>query len=175
MAFSLLLLANLPTILSQAVSIIPTTPSSTFPACAFGCSNLNAAASFCIQTNVGASQQTVNSCFCQRAEVTPFYSGPTGVCDIFCTADSDRSSLQTWFRDYCAAAGFSGGGTVTTLITSTRTPISTATGTSQTGSSSGSTSSSAQDGGWYGIHSWAVGELLLTFIRAGSPLIGNGS
>lgn len=144
--FFLLLLSALPQIFSQVVPILPTTPSSTFPACAFSCTRLNAASSYCLQTNVGASQQTISSCFCQRAEVTPFYSGSTGVCDDLCVADSDRSALQTWFRDYCAAAGFnSGGGTIVTLITSTRTPISTATGTSRTGSAS---SSSSQESGW---------------------------
>ncbi len=143
----LLLLSKIPQILSQVVPILPTTPSSTFPACAFSCSKLNAASSYCLQTNVGVSPQTISSCFCQRAEVTPFYSGSTGVCDDLCVADSDRSALQTWFRDYCAAAGFnSGGGTVTTLITSTRTPTSTATGASRTGSASSSPSS--QESGW---------------------------
>jgi hypothetical protein len=148
----LLLLSNLNKIVAQAVLILPTTPSSTFPACAFACSNLNAAASYCTQTNVGASQETVNSCFCQRAEVTPFYNGPTGVCDSFCTIDSDRSNLQSWFQSYCAAAGFSAGQgqTVTTLITSTRTPASLATGTSQPGSGTGSTSSSSENEAWYG-------------------------
>ena len=147
----LLLLSNLPPTVAQAISILPTTPSSTFPACAFGCSNLNAASAYCTQTNVGASQETVNSCFCQRAEVTPLYSGTTGVCDAFCTSDSDRSALQAWFQSYCAAAGFGAGsgGTVTTLITSTRTPTSTATGTSRTGSGIGSTSSPSQNSGWY--------------------------
>lgn len=151
-SFSLFLLFSfLHTIIAQAVSILPTTPSSTFPACAFGCGNLNAASSYCIQTNVGASQETVNSCFCQRPEVTPFYNGPAGVCDAFCTTDPDRSALQSWFKSYCAAAGFSAGsgGIVTTLITSTRTPTSTATRTSQAGSGAGSTSS--QEPGWYGF------------------------
>jgi hypothetical protein len=148
---ALFLLAwNLPEIVAQAVSILPTTPSSTFPACALGCNNLNAAASYCVQTNVGASQQTVNSCFCQRAEVTPFYISSAGVCDAFCISDSDRSTLQAWFQTYCAAAGFSAGsgGTVTTLITSTRTPTATPTGAPQTGSGTDSTSSSSQNDGW---------------------------
>jgi hypothetical protein len=143
---------NLPEIVAQAVSILPTTPSSTFPACALGCNNLNAAASYCVQTNVGASQQTVNSCFCQRAEVTPFYVSSAGVCDAFCISDTDRSTLQAWFQTYCAAAGFSAGsgGTVTTLITSTRTPTATATGAPKAGSGTDSTSSSSQNDGWYG-------------------------
>ena len=144
--YFLILLSNLPRTLSQAVSLLPTTPTPAFPACAFSCSNLNAASSYCLQTNVGASQETVDSCFCQRAEVTPFYTSPTGICDAFCV-ESDRSLLQEWFRDTCAAAGFtSDGATVTTLITSTRRPTSTATGTPQ-GSNSGANSS--QDSLWY--------------------------
>jgi hypothetical protein len=147
----LLLFSNICQIAAQIVAILPTTPSSTFPACAFTCSNLNAAASYCTQTNVGGSQETVNSCFCQRTEVTPFYNGPTGVCDAFCTTEADRSSLQSWFQGYCAAAGFNipDGAIVTTLITSTRTPTSMATGTSRSGSGTGSTSSSENEG-WYG-------------------------
>lgn len=147
----LLLFSNMSQIVAQTVLILPTTPSSTFPACAFACSSLNAAASYCTQTNVGASQEIVNSCFCQRAEVTPFYSGPTGVCDAFCPVDSDRSILQSWFQNYCAAAGFGGGQgqTITTLITSTRTPAVMATGTSRSGSGTASTSSSGKEG-WYG-------------------------
>lgn len=150
------LLSNLPQIMAQAVSILPTTPSTTFPACAFACANLNAASSYCTQTNVGASQQTVNSCFCQRAEVTPLYTGSPGVCDAFCTSDSDRSTLETWFQSYCAAAGFSAGSgaTVTTLVTSTRTPTSIATATSRAGSGTGSTSSSSQNKGWYGLNTY---------------------
>lgn len=149
--FSLVLfLSNLPLVITQALSILPTTPSAEYPACASSCSNLNAASSYCTQTNVGASQETLNSCFCQRAEVTPFYLGSTGVCDAFCTIESDLSTLQTWFQTYCAAAGFSSGAgsTVTTLITSTRTPASTAARSTPTGPRAGSTSSSSQDGGW---------------------------
>lgn len=147
----LLLFSNISQIVAQVPSILPTTPTSTFPACAFACDSLNAAASFCTQTNLGASQEIVDSCFCQRAEVIPFYNGPTGVCDALCTIDSDRSSLQSWFQSYCAAAGFSGGegGTVTTLITSTRTSTLLPTGTPQSGSGTGSTSSSENEG-WYG-------------------------
>ena len=148
-SFSFLLLSNIPQIIAQAVSILPTTPSPIYPACAFNCDNLNGASAYCIQTNVGASKETVDSCFCQRAEVTPFYTASTGVCDAFCTSDSDRSTLQSWFQSYCAAAGFSAGqaGTVTTLVTSTRTPAATATGNSRTGADTQSTSSS-QDRGW---------------------------
>ncbi len=145
----LLLLSHITQIIAQAVSILPTTPSATYPACAFNCDNLNGASGYCTQTNVGASQETVNSCFCQRVEVTPFYIASTGVCDAFCTSESDRSTLQSWFLSYCAAAGFSAGqaGTVTTLITSTRKPAATATGNSRTGAGRESASSS-QDGGW---------------------------
>lgn len=145
----LLLVSYLPNTVTQTISILPTVPSSTFPTCAFACTNLNAAASYCIETNVGASQQTVNSCFCQRAELTPFYIGSTGVCDAFCLSDSDRSVLQTWFQSYCAAAGFGegGGATVTTLVTSTRAPTSSATGSSQINPSTGSPPSSP-DNGW---------------------------
>lgn len=143
-----LLLSNLPQIISQIVSILPTTPSETFPACAFSCANLNAASSYCLQTNVGASSEATNTCFCQRAEVTPFYQGASGVCDGFCPNTADLAVLQTWFQSYCAAAGINGvGGTVTTLITSTRTPAATATGSSRTGS----TSSSSENNGWYDL------------------------
>lgn len=139
--------------MAQTISILPLTPSSAFPACAFSCPNLNAASSYCIQTNAGASQETVNSCFCQRAELTPLYVGSTGVCDAFCPSDSDRSTLQAWFQTYCAAAGFGEGnaGTVTTLITSTREPTSSATGSPRPNTSAGS-SSSSRDSGWCGSH-----------------------
>jgi hypothetical protein len=140
----LLLFSNISQIVAQVLSILPTTPTSAFPACAFACDSLNAAASYCTQTNVGASQETVNSCFCQRVEVVPFYNSPTGVCDASCAIDSDRSSLQSWFQSYCAATEV-----VTTLITSTRTPTSVATGTSRSGSGTGSTASSENEG-WYG-------------------------
>ncbi|ERF75060.1 hypothetical protein EPUS_04842 [Endocarpon pusillum Z07020] len=159
----LLLLSNIPQLIAQAVSILPSTPSPTYPACAFNCDNLNGASAYCIQTNVGASQQTVDSCFCQRAEVTSFYIASTGVCDAFCTSDSDRSTLQSWFQNYCATAGFSAGqaATVTTLVTSTRTPAATATGNSRTGAGT-QPASTSQDGGWFASHwKWIVMVIVL--------------
>lgn len=153
-----LLLSNLPALLAQAVSILPSTPSSTFPACALICPNLNAASGFCTQTNAGQSEQTINSCFCQRAEVVPLYQGSTGVCDASCSNLEDLLTIQSWFQNYCSAAGV-GDGTVTTLITSTRPPTNTATGSSSNGSGRGSqsSSSSSQSSGWYGTSALPCG------------------
>jgi hypothetical protein len=144
----LLLLSNLPTSLAQVAAPLPSTPSATFPACALNCVNINAASSFCTQTNSASSQGAVDSCFCKRPEVVPFYQGTTGVCDVFCTSPADLSTLQKWFKDYCAAAGVGSDGTITTLITSTRSPTNTASGSSATGPGSGSKSSSSRSSGW---------------------------
>ena len=135
------LLSLLPTALSQTASILPATPSSDFPTCAFGCSNLNAAASFCLQTNPGKSQDTVSKCFCKRQEVSPLYKTSAGVCDAYCANDADLGTLQTWFKSFCAKAGVTSGGTVTTLITSTRSQSATAAARPGSGSRS-------QTGGW---------------------------
>lgn len=144
---AVLFLIGLPGIVSQSGSILPSSPSAEFPTCGLSCRGLNAASSACIESNPDGSDEVVNSCFCQRGEVIPFYESSAGVCDASCTSEQDRSTVQRWFQEYCAAAGFSGNGdpTSVTLVTSIRSPTTTPTSEGQ----SASEESSSEEGDWY--------------------------
>ncbi|KAK4996812.1 hypothetical protein LTR66_003660, partial [Elasticomyces elasticus] len=84
------------------------------PACAQQCSLLQQAQAVCVPPAAPATNQAAyESCFCQSAYLRTLYTTPNGVCDAFCTAQSDLVQIQQWYIRSCNA------GTVTTVITTT--------------------------------------------------------
>jgi hypothetical protein len=87
-------------------SIVPTSGSSTFPACAVKCAVLLQAQSACIPPNVPTtSDLTYENCFCQSSLLGALYSTPDSICTVECTVESDRAQLQTWFQGFCSQVG----------------------------------------------------------------------
>lgn len=136
---------------AEAQTIVPTSSSSQFPACAVNCAVLLQAQSACVPPSVPATNQiTYENCFCQSSFLQGLYGSPDSICTAECTVESDRDLLQSWFTGFCREVGSgvdplltstSGATaqptTVTVVtITSTSTPGSTPTNTG-TGSAAG--------------------------------------
>ncbi|KAJ9635753.1 hypothetical protein H2204_005713 [Knufia peltigerae] len=142
-----------------AQSIVPTSGSSTFPACAVNCAVLLQAQSTCTPPNVATTNDlTYENCFCQSSLLAALYSTPDSICTAECTSESDRTQLQTWFQGFCSqvgqgidplttAAAQGPTGTTVVTITSTSTPLPTSTGA---GSVVGGTSGSKKS--WIDTH-----------------------
>lgn len=94
-----LLLALLSTAWAQNKNIIPTSPSSSFPACGLSCSTLVAAQDSC---TANAPQSTWFSCFCQSSLLYPLQTSGS-ICSN-CDA-SDQALVSTWYNNYCSSGG----------------------------------------------------------------------
>lgn len=142
-------------------SIVPTSSSSTFPACAVNCVVLLQAQSACIPPNVATTNDlTYENCFCQSSLLGALYSTPDSICTAECTVESDRSQLQTWFQGFCSQVGqgidpltttASPTPTATTIVTITSysTPPPAA---SNTGTGSASAPAAAANKSWIDTH-----------------------
>lgn len=130
-----------------AQSIVPTAATSAFPSCAVSCTVLLQAQTQCIPPAVATSNDlTYENCFCQSTLLSALYSTPDAICAAECTAESDRTELQSWFENFCQQVGqgvdpltaTTATPTATTVvtITSTRAPTSTSTGTGSSAASS---------------------------------------
>lgn len=137
-----LLIASITTLFGfgAAQSIVPTSGSGAFPACAVNCAVLLQAQSTCTPPNVATTNDlTYENCFCQSSLLAALYSTPDSICTAECTGESDRTQLQTWFQGFCSqvgqgidplttAAAQNPTATTVVTITSTSTPLPTATG-----------------------------------------------
>ncbi|KAK4945286.1 hypothetical protein LTR10_015445 [Elasticomyces elasticus] len=157
-----------------AQSIVPTSASSTFPSCAVSCAVLLQAQTQCIPPAVATTNDlTYENCFCQSSLLSALYSTPDAICTSECTAESDRTELQTWFENFCSEVGqgidpltttaTTPTPTATTIvtITSTRPPTITATGTG-----SSATSATTSNKSWISTHwKWILmlGVLVVAF------------
>ncbi|KIV77872.1 hypothetical protein PV11_09650 [Exophiala sideris] len=157
-----------------AQSIVPTSASSTFPSCAVSCAVLLQAQTQCIPPAVATTNDlTYENCFCQSSLLSAPYSSPDAICTSECTAESDRTELQTWFENFCSEVGqgidpltttaATPTPTATTIvtITSTRPPTITATGTGNS-----ATSATTSNKSWISTHwKWILmlGILVVAF------------
>jgi len=166
MASSLLTLACYLTTIFNAASaqtIVPTAASAQFPACAVSCTILLQAQSLCVPPNVAATNQlTYENCFCQSSYLQPLYGSPDALCTTECTVESDRTLLQTWFKNFClqvgqgvdplAATALTTTPLATTVVTvtsySTPAPGATNTGTQSTSASTAPKSQTWIEGHW---------------------------
>ena len=140
---------------ATAQILVPQAASNTFPACALSCTPLLTAQSACVPPAAPATDQAQYvSCFCQSGYLTALHSSPDGTCDQWCTVETDRQELMTWYNNLCAipvattattATTVSGPQTTIVYITSTAPPGTTASSTS----SSSSDTSSSSNGSWY--------------------------
>ncbi|KIW12343.1 hypothetical protein PV08_09620 [Exophiala spinifera] len=146
--------------LSVTQSIVPTSGSGTFPACAVNCAVLLQAQSTCTPPNVATTNDlTYENCFCQSSLLAALYSTPDSICTAECTAESDRSELQTWFQGFCSEVGKgidplattstqTPTSTIVVTITSTSTPSPTSTGTGSVGGGTSGSNKSWIDTHW---------------------------
>ncbi|KAI1622536.1 hypothetical protein EDD37DRAFT_635273 [Exophiala viscosa] len=158
-----------------AQTFMPTAATSTFPSCAVSCTVLLQAQTECTPPDVATTNDlTYENCFCQSSLLSALYSTPDSVCTSECTAESDRTELQTWFENFCSEVGqgidplstttTTPTPTATTIvtITSTRAPTTTATGTG-----SSATSATTSNKSWIQTHwQWILmlGILVLGFV-----------
>lgn len=150
--------------LAQDVHLLPTAASSTFPACALSCTTLQQAQSGCVPPAAPVSNQaTYVSCFCQSALLTSLHTTPDSVCDSFCTSESDRQLLMTWYNNYCSSGGNAGAGTQTTTTAAAAATTSTTVNANPAPPS-------------WSVSSRALrqGSLLTCVIPTGSPPTGGG-
>ena len=159
---------------ATAQIVVPQAASDTFPACALSCTPLLTAQSACVPPAAPATDQaTYVSCFCQSGYLTTLHSSPDGTCDQWCTVETDRQELMSWYNNLCAAgvattvsstSAVSGPQTTIVYITSTSAPAITA---SPTDSSTPATSSSG-NGSWYDVFGNDLDISLILLSRIGT-------
>jgi hypothetical protein len=155
------------TTITTAQTILPAAASASFPQCALSCTQLIQAQNSCIPPAEPVTDQaTYNACFCQSGLLAQLRISPDGTCDAFCTVESDRQLLRSWYTSYCASGATSatasttvpstlstvtsGVSTVIIIINPTSSSSSSITPTTTgSGTTIGSTTSS--NGSWY-IH-----------------------
>ena len=101
---SFLIASAIFTRLAIAQAILPTTPSASFPACALSCTQLVQAQNSCVPPAAPVTDQYVyDTCFCTSGLLAQLRISPDGTCDQFCTVESDRQLLQSWYTGFCAS------------------------------------------------------------------------
>src|SRR4030081_1619708 len=76
---------------AAAQTILPSTASTSFPACALSCSLLIQAQNSCIPPTAPVTDQYFyDLCFCQTPLLSQLHASPDGTCDAYCTVESDR-------------------------------------------------------------------------------------
>jgi hypothetical protein len=101
---SLLFSAVIFTAITTAQTILPSTASASFPACALSCSQLIQAQNSCIPPAAPVTDQYFyDSCFCQSPLLSQLHTSPDGTCDAYCTVESDRQLLESWYNSFCAS------------------------------------------------------------------------
>jgi hypothetical protein len=101
---SLLFAAVIFTAITTAQTILPSTASASFPACALSCSQLIQAQNSCIPPAQPVTDQYFyDSCFCQSPLLSQLHTSPDGTCDAYCTVESDRRLLESWYNSFCAS------------------------------------------------------------------------
>jgi hypothetical protein len=125
---SLLFTAVILIAITTAQTILPSTASASFPACALSCSQLIQAQSGCIPPVAPVTDQYFyDTCFCQSPLLSQLHTSPDGTCDTYCTAESDRQLLQSWYNGFCASQTASTGSTSSATSSAIPPPVSTVT------------------------------------------------
>lgn len=166
---SLLFAAVIFTAITTAQTILPSTASASFPACALSCSQLIQAQNGCIPPVAPVTDQYFyDTCFCQSPLLSQLHTSPDGTCDANCPVQSDRQLLESWYNSFCASQTASTTPTLSATSSAIAPPVSTVTSgvstvivilpptttssnvspaTTGSGSTVGSTSSSSNS--WY--------------------------
>lgn len=144
LTISISILVLLPTALAQGESLLPSSASDSFPACALNCGLLRQAQDSCVPPAAPKSDPSIYvTCFCQSDLITSLHNSPNGICDDSCNNPSDLALLQKWFNDFCSS-----GGSVQTSTTTTATSPSTASATSADATVAPASNSSTHQS-WY--------------------------
>ncbi|KAK2754242.1 hypothetical protein FQN54_007121 [Arachnomyces sp. PD_36] len=117
-------------------TLVPSSGTDDFPACAAKCPILKEAESSCL-ASPSSDRATHVSCLCQSALLTTLHSSPNGVCDASCPSPDDLQTLQSWYADFCTSGGEEPGD-----------PTTGGQGSSPTGGSQGSGHQSWIEGHW---------------------------
>jgi hypothetical protein len=105
-AVALVVSTLLPAVLSQSVTLLPSSASDSFPACGLSCTVLQKAQDGCVPPAAPKTgQSTYVSCFCESALISSLHSNPDSVCQNACKSASDRALLQDWYNNFCASGG----------------------------------------------------------------------
>jgi len=156
--------------------IIPTSATSSFPACAVSCAVLQQAQTNCQPQ--ATTQLNFENCFCQEPTLAALYSTPDAICAAECPTASDRTLLQSWYSSFCQQVGQ--GIDPLTAVASASTTMVTITSTSSsvpapTITGSGSTAAANRGDG----ESWISGHwqwiLMLAILAIGFGLIAWGA
>jgi len=114
--------------ITTAQTILPSTPSASFPACALSCSLLIQAQESCIPPTAPVTDQYFyDLCFCQSPLLSKLHASPDGTCDTYCTVESDRQLLQSWYNGFCASQTASTRPTSSATSSTIAPPVSTVT------------------------------------------------
>ena len=90
--------------ITAAQTILPSTASASFPVCALSCALLVQAQDSCIPPTAPVTDQYFyDLCFCQTPLLSTLHTSPDGTCDTYCTVESDRQLLQSWYNGFCAS------------------------------------------------------------------------
>jgi hypothetical protein len=154
-------------IFTTAQTILPSTASASFPACALSCSQLIQAQNGCIPPVAPVTDQYFyDTCFCQSPLLSQLHTSPDGTCDANCPVESDRQLLESWYSSFCASQTASTtptpGATSSAIVSTVTSGVSTvivilpptttaSSGVSPTTTGSGSTvgSTSSSSNSWY--------------------------
>ena len=151
----LLLYSSMATAQDTRTLIIPSSGSSTFPACAVGCAVLQQGQTTC--QPAADTQLNFENCFCQSPTLAALYTTPDAICTAECPNPSDRALLQTWYGSFCQIVGQGidpmtvAATASTTMVTVTSTSSSTPSPTI-TGSGVTQSASNPDQGSWYELH-----------------------
>jgi hypothetical protein len=143
--------------------IIPSSGTSSFPACAVSCAVLTQAQTACQPQ--ATTQLAFENCFCQSPTLAALYSTPDAVCAAECPTESDRTLLQSWYSGFCQKVG-QGVDPLTVVAPTTTLVTSTAAAPTPTITKAGTFAASQNETGkdWYASSCILHWSSLLTFV-----------
>ncbi|KAE8151637.1 hypothetical protein BDV25DRAFT_89496 [Aspergillus avenaceus] len=85
-------------------TLIPSAASDSFPQCGLSCSQLKQAQTGCVPPNAPSNDRsTYVSCFCQSSIISQLHDSSDGTCTDTCTDAADRTTLKTWYNNFCSS------------------------------------------------------------------------
>ncbi|RMJ28625.1 integral membrane protein [Aspergillus sp. HF37] len=155
----------LPAVLSQSVTLLPSSASDSFPACGLSCTVLQKAQDGCVPPAAPKTgQSTYVSCFCESALISPLHSNPNSVCQDVCKSASDRSLLQDWYNNFCASGGKihkANDGKTSGDKTSDRKTSGSPSSAASTSTATSNETSSAPSSWWSSHYQWVIMLIVL--------------
>lgn len=132
--------------------IIPSSGSSTFPACGVSCAALLQAQTNCQPQ--ASTQLNFENCFCQDPSIAALYTTPDALCVAECPTPTDRTLLQSWYVGFCQLVSqgvdpLTAAATATTTLVTVTSTSSSAPSTTITGTGAGAAAEPVSEESWY--------------------------